>query len=62
MAVFMLDVMRVNAAFQSELSNEIVAERPELWSGKQFRIIVDPVCFEWRGISIATDSPGSATA
>ena len=32
MAAFVLDAMPVNAAFQSVLSNDIVAEYPELWS------------------------------
>ena len=33
MAAFVLDAMPFNAAFQSALSNDIVAERPELRSG-----------------------------
>ena len=48
MAVFVLDAMPVNAAFQCALSNDIVTEHPELWSGMQFRIMDDPVCYELR--------------
>ena len=33
MAVFVLDAIPVNDAFQSALSNDIVAEHPDLWSG-----------------------------
>ena len=34
MAAFVLDVIPVNAVFQSAFSNEKVAEYPQLWSGK----------------------------
>ena len=44
MAAFVLDAMLVNAAFQSVLSNNIMAEHPELWSGVLFRIMNDPIC------------------
>ena len=33
MATFVLDTMPVNAAFQSMLSNNILAQHSELWSG-----------------------------
>ena len=47
-------MMLLNAAFQSALSNDIVAEHRELWSEVQFRIMDDPICYELRVISIAT--------
>ena len=43
MAAFVLDAMPVNTAFQSMLSNDIVAEYPELWTGVQVRIIDDSI-------------------
>ena len=55
MATFVLDA----------LSNNIVAEHPELWSGMQFRIMDNPICYELKAIPIATgtfmkwDSPKS---
>ena len=54
MAAFVLNVMPVNAAFQSALSNDIVAEHSELWSGVRLRIMDDPICNELRIISIST--------
>ena len=54
MAVFVLDAMLVNVAFESALSNYIVAESPELWSGVRFRIMDDPICYELRVNSITT--------
>ena len=38
MHAFVLDAIPVNAAFQSALSNDIMTEHPELWSGVRFRI------------------------
>ena len=32
-AAFLVNAMRVNAAFQSALSNDIVVDHPELWCG-----------------------------
>ena len=46
--------MLANAAFQSALSNDIVAEHPELWSAVRFRIMVNPIYYELRVISIPT--------
>ena len=46
MAVFILDAMPVNVSFQSALSNDIMAEHPELWSGVRFRIMNDSICYE----------------
>ena len=54
MAALVLNAVPVNAAFQSALSNDIVAEHPELWSGVGFRIMDDPICYELRVNSIAT--------
>ena len=51
---FVLDAMPVNTAFQSALLNDIVTEHPELWSGVQFRIVDNPICYELRAISITT--------
>ena len=36
LAAFVLDAMPVKVAFQCALSNDIVAEHPELWSGRDF--------------------------
>ena len=36
MAAFVFDAMQVNVAFQSALSNDIVDDHPELWSGMRF--------------------------
>ncbi|GFW39815.1 hypothetical protein TNCV_2419811 [Trichonephila clavipes] len=47
-AAYLLDAMPVNAAFQSALSNDIVALYPELWFGVRFRIMDDPICFGLR--------------
>ena len=44
----------VNAGFQSALSNNIVAEHPELWFGEQFYIMNDLICCELRVMLIAT--------
>ena len=46
--------MLVNAAFQNALSNDIVAERPELWSEVWLCIKNDPICYKLMIISIAT--------
>ena len=43
MSTFVLDAMPVNAAFQSAISNDIVAEHLELWSGVRFCIMDDPM-------------------
>ena len=43
-AAFMVDAMPINAAFQSALSNDIVAEHPELWLEVRFCIMDDPIC------------------
>ena len=48
MAVFGFDTMPVNTAFQSALSNDIVVEHPGLWSGARFRIMDDPICYEFK--------------
>ena len=48
MAAFVQDTLLVNAVFQSELSNYIVAEHPRLWSGMGFRIMNNPICYELR--------------
>ena len=56
MAQFVLHAIPVNDTFQSRLSNDIVAEQPELFSGVQFRIIEDPICYEVRMILISTDT------
>ena len=50
MAAYVLDAMPVNIAFHSVLSNVIVAEHLELWSGVRFRIIDDLSCNELRVI------------
>ncbi|GFW84780.1 transposable element Tcb2 transposase [Trichonephila clavipes] len=50
MATFVLDAMLVNVAFQSALSNDIGAYHQELWSGVQFRIMDDPICYELRQV------------
>ena len=47
--------MLVNGAFQIALSNDIVDEDPELWSRVLFRIMDDPIFYELRAISNATD-------
>ncbi|GFU04638.1 hypothetical protein TNCV_4377181 [Trichonephila clavipes] len=52
MAAFVLDAMPVNVAFQSALSNDIVALHPQLWFGEGFLIMDDPICYELRVISI----------
>ena len=44
MDAFVLDAVPVNAAFQSALSNDIVAEHPELWLEVRFCIMDDPIC------------------
>ena len=62
MATFVLDAMPVNAAFQRALSNGIMAERPELWSGVRFRIMDDPICYELSVILIATGMSVKYTA
>ena len=54
MATFVLDAISVNDAFHNAISNDIVAEHLELWSGVRFCIMDDPVCYELRVISIAT--------
>ncbi|GFW97664.1 uncharacterized protein TNCV_685341 [Trichonephila clavipes] len=54
MAAFVLDDIPMNAAFQSALSTDIVAEHPELWFRVRFLIIMDPICYELRVISTAT--------
>ena len=54
MAMFILDAMLVKATFQSALSNNIVAEHSELWSGVQFCIMDKPICYKLRIISITT--------
>ena len=53
MAAFVSDAMPVNAAFQSALSNDIVAEHPEFWSGVRLRVMDVPIFYELRVISIA---------
>ena len=53
MAALVLNAVPVNAAFQSALSNDIVAEHPELWSGVGFRIMDDRICYELMVILIA---------
>ena len=53
-AMFVLETMPVNAAFQNALSNDIEDEHPELRSGVRFRIMDDPICYELRIISTAT--------
>ena len=45
MAAFILDDMPVNDDFYSALSNDIVAEHPDLLSGMRFRIMDDPICY-----------------
>ena len=54
MAAFVSVAMPVKAAFQSALSNVIVAGYPELWSRVRFRIMDNSICYELRLISIAT--------
>ncbi|GFX13725.1 hemocyanin C chain [Trichonephila clavipes] len=54
MAIFVLDAMPANAAFQSALSNDIVALSPELWFGVRFRFIDNPICYKLRVFSITT--------
>ena len=54
MATFVIDAMSVNAAFQNALSNNIVAEYPDLCSGVRFHIMDDAICFALRVIWIAT--------
>ena len=56
MAAIVLDAMPVNVAFQSALWNDKGAEHPEVWFGVRFRKVNDPICFELRVISIATDT------
>ncbi|GFV30794.1 transposable element Tcb1 transposase [Trichonephila clavipes] len=53
-----LDIMLLNAAFRTTLSNDIVALHPELWLELRFRIMDDPICYELRLISIAKDTSG----
>ena len=57
MAAFVLDVMLVSTDFQSSLSNDIVAEHPDLQSGMRFRIMDDPICHNLRIILKATGMP-----
>ena len=45
MAAFVLDGMPVNATFQGVLSNNIVAEHPDLCSGMRFRIMYELICY-----------------
>ena len=52
MAAFVLDAMPVDAASQSALSNNIVTEHQELWSGVQFYVMDGPICCELRIILI----------
>ena len=54
MAVFVLDGMLVNTAFQSAFLNDIVTEHPKFLSGMRFRIMEDKICCELMVISIAT--------
>ena len=53
-AAFGLDTIPVNAAFHSALSNNKVVNYQEIWSGMQFRIMGDPICYELRLISKPT--------
>ena len=46
-------VLPVNTAFQSALSKDIVREQLELWSGAQFHIMDEDICYELWVISIA---------
>ena len=46
MAAFVLDAIPVDAAFQSALLNDTVAEHPELWFGVRFRIMDNLICYE----------------
>ncbi|GFV01072.1 uncharacterized protein TNCV_1009931 [Trichonephila clavipes] len=61
MAAFMLDAMPVNAAFQSTLSNNIVAQHLELSFGVRFRIMDDSIFYELKVISIATGTSFKAS-
>ena len=61
LAAFVLDTVSVKAAFQSALSNDIVAEHPQLESAMWFGIIYDLICCELKVISIAKLLPQSAT-
>ena len=54
MSAFVLDAMPMNAAIQSTLSNDTVAEHTKLWSEVRFRIMDDPIWHEFRLISTAT--------
>ena len=51
MTAFVLDAVPVSAAFQSAFSNDILAENKELWSGVRFRIMDNPISYEFRIIS-----------
>ena len=42
--------------FQRTLSNDIVAEHPELWPEVQFRVMDDRICYKLRVISLATST------
>ncbi|GFY07723.1 uncharacterized protein TNCV_4133201 [Trichonephila clavipes] len=53
MAAIVLDALSVNAAFQSALSNDIVAYYPELWFWVQFCIMKVPICYKLSVIFIA---------
>ena len=44
---FVLEVMPVNSAVQTALSNDIMAEYPELWSGVRFCIMYHPTLIEY---------------
>ena len=54
MAAFVLDSMPLNAAFQSTLSNDIVAEHSQLRFGVRFQIMDDPIYYELSVILITT--------
>ncbi|GFW25479.1 uncharacterized protein TNCV_3722071 [Trichonephila clavipes] len=52
MAAFLLDAMPSNSAFQSALSNDIVAQRTKLWFGVRFCIMGKPICHELSVLSV----------